>query len=156
MEKVFNEAKIIKSNNITVYVSKIADPKNFIRKLFSAHSIKQLRANFTGPNPLDADELFQKPLSRFLQAANGESGTTIIKGANLDAEVVESVSRSTAATGNDASARIQKSKSSRPETIDFKGDPLRLTYNGGSVSPDIVARDMIKAYQEIRHGEKDA
>jgi hypothetical protein len=117
IEKLFKNTEIIKNNNIEVKIDYLRDPESFIKHLKSAYAIKKFTATFTGPNPLDADELFQRPMSVYLQKANGEKGKTIIQGDDLDNDVLHEVSVSVAATGNDASANIVESKQEKRKTI---------------------------------------
>ncbi|OQK17161.1 hypothetical protein AU255_04475 [Methyloprofundus sedimenti] len=105
--KLFENTNIIKEHGIEVRVDMIPDPDGFIKKLQSAYSIKRFKASFTGPNPVDADELFQKPLSVYCKEINGDYGNVEVVGEYLNEDNIEAVAKSTAATGNTASARIQ-------------------------------------------------
>ncbi|WP_146135151.1 hypothetical protein [Neisseria iguanae] len=89
-----------------------------------AYKLFRFTITFRGPNPFDADEYFQKPLSVYLSAANGQKGRTIIDGDDLNGDVLTEVTKSSAATGNEASARIQKSPKQKATTI----NPERWSY----------------------------
>ena len=150
IQSIFRKVDIISSNNITLLISKLRDPHDFIYKIRNAYAIKQLRATFTRPNPFDSDEKFQKPSEKALLAINGEEGLTIFKGSNLDPEVVESISRSTASTGNIAKAKVQQKPNSRAKTISIKGDAYSMVYEGETTYPEQIYNDMIDAYKKIR------
>lgn len=96
IKELFNIADVIKQSDVEVKISYIPDPDDFIDKIQAAYSIKKFRATFTGPNPVDADEVFQKPLSVYCQAMDGDSGSVEVVGNDLDADTAEAVSRSTA------------------------------------------------------------
>ena len=153
LQSVLRKVRIVSENNLLLTISKISDPKDFVSKIREAYAVKQLQATFTRPNPFDADEKFQKPSSALLLAVNGDEGKTIFKGKNLDMDVVESISRSSVATGNVAKARILKKPNSHLTTISTRGDPYSLSYNAKFVDPETVYKDMICVYEEIRDGK---
>jgi hypothetical protein len=113
IEELLSTAKAIIENGVTVEVVPIPDPEDFLRALASAYRVFRFSATFRGPNPFDADEHFQKPLAVYLSAAGGEKGKAQIQGDDLNRDVLQEVTRSTAATGNEASARIMRAKSQR-------------------------------------------
>jgi hypothetical protein len=110
---------------LAVEIVPIPDPEDFLASLNDAYAVSKFSATFRGPNPFDADEHFQKPLSVYLSSANGEKGKAQIQGEDLNREVLQAVTRSTAATGNEASARIRKTKSQKFTTINLRGDPIK-------------------------------
>ncbi|MBF4339166.1 hypothetical protein EAY42_29205, partial [Vibrio anguillarum] len=103
---LFEKSETVINTGAEVKVNFIPDPQGFIQKIRGAYAIKSFKATFTGPNPVDADELFQKPLSVYAQQIGAQTGALEVKGEALNEEVVESVAKSTAATANTASARI--------------------------------------------------
>jgi hypothetical protein len=140
-------------NEITVEVPPIRDPRSFLEEIAAAYRVTRFTASFKGPNPFDADELFQKPLSIYLSAASGSAGKTQIKGENLNKEVVQEVARSSAATGNEASARITPAKSQPQVTINLSGDAVKRSYDDAKHDPQEVLKDMKKLYHQIRADE---
>ena len=155
LQELLSTAEIVRRNEIEVSVSPIPDPDGFLRAIKKAHAVTSFTAYFTGPNPTDADELFQKPLSVYLSTAGGSSGRTIIKGADLDREVVGSVARSVASTGNQASARIKDSAGIKPRTIHLKGDNVKLRYADDDHSLEESSRDLAKMYARVRSDAGD-
>lgn len=153
VEQLLSKAKIVKNNDILVEIRPIPDPDGFLRSLDSAFKVFSFSATFRGPNPFDADEHFQKPLSVYLSAADGEKGKTTISGNDLNRSVLREVTRSTAATGNEASARIQKSRQQKPITINLRGDPIKRKYDEEDHKPETVLTDLTDQYSRVRRHE---
>lgn len=151
IEKLLSLNSGIFQNEIRVEISPIPDPEGFIRQLSKASLITRFTASFGGPNPFDADEYFQRPMSVYLSSARGEEGNTTIKGENLDNDTLVEVAKSTAATGNKASARIKRYKSSKPETIHLEGDPVKRRIDLGRFSLENVLEQFLKIYHDIRN-----
>lgn len=141
----------ILKNDVRVEIGPIPDPDGFLRQLSKAHQISRFTATFGGPNPFDADEYFQRPMSVYLAAGKGEEGSTTIKGESLDNETVTEVAKSTAATGNEASARIKRFKNSKPETIHLKGDPVKRRIDLAKIELKDVLKMFLKIYDNIRN-----
>lgn len=136
-------------SGIDIRVDVIPDPEDFLDKLRSAYSIRKFRATFTGPNPVDADELFQKPLSVYAQSMGASSGTLEVVGEALNEEVAESVAKSTAATGNTASARVIPSKGTKAKNIKMKGDAVVVTVEDNATSSQVLEQ-MHAEYMRVR------
>lgn len=132
-----------------VRIDVIPDPEDFLDKLRGAYSIRKFRATFTGPNPVDADELFQKPLSVYAQNMGASSGTLEVTGEALNEEVAESVAKSTAATGNTASARVVPYKGNKPKNIKMKGDAVVVIVEEGATSAQVLKK-MHEEYSRVR------
>ena len=151
LEKLLSQNTDIFKNEIRVEVSAIPDPEGFIRQLSKASLITRFTASFGGPNPFDADEFFQRPMSVYLSSARGEEGNATIKGEKLDNETLVEVAKSTAATGNKAFARIKRYKSSKAETIHLEGDPVKRRIDLGLVSLENVLDQFLNIYHNIRN-----
>jgi hypothetical protein len=126
IQKLLARTSVVTDHEVTVRVDLIPDPESFLEKLFSAYAVKRFKAEFTGPNPIDADEVFQKPMSYYCQQLGAEQGSVAVKGEALNDEAVASVAKSTAATGNSASALIQTAEGSRSISISFKRDARKV------------------------------
>lgn len=153
IEKLLAKTDVVFHNDITVEIAPIPDPEGFIRALSTAYRVTSFAATFKGPNPFDADEFFQKPLSVYLSAARGNKGKAQIQGADLDREVLQEVSRSTAATGNEASARINRTKRQKAITINLRGDPVKRRYDEAEHDPRAVLADLTQLYNRVRTNE---
>lgn len=150
LEELLSLADVIKRNEVSIEIAPIPDPEDFIRTLNGAYRVMRFSATFHGPNPFDADEHFQKPLSVYLSKANGQKGRTLIQGDNLNREVLQSVARSTAATGNEASARIVRRRSERPTTVNLKGDPVKRRYAEDEQNHEGILEDLTILYRRVR------
>lgn len=154
LEQLLSLSKSVADHNCSVEVAPIPDPEGFLRALHSAYRVTRFSATFHGPNPFDADEHFQKPLSVYLSSANGRKGRAQIQGEDLNREVLHAVTKSTASTGNEASARISKTKSQRPITINLKGDPLKRRYTEDEHEPRVVLADLTQVYHRVRSDDQ--
>lgn len=153
LEQLLSLAKIVAKNDVLVEIRPIPDPDGFLKAIDTAFKVFTFSATFRGPNPFDADEHFQKPLSVYLNAAEGTRGRTTISGADLNRRVLQEVTRSTAATGNEASARIQKSKRQKATTVNLRGDPVKRKYDEQEHRPEIVLADLTTLYLRVRRDE---
>jgi hypothetical protein len=151
LKVVLENAEAVKINEIRVIIDPISDPDGFILKLQTAHSIRKFTAHFTGPNPIDADLLFQKPISVYCQAANGEKGKVEVEGSDLNSETLIAVTHSTAASGNEVSAKITEMENQRPKKIHLRGDAVKRSYDEDNHNMELVAMDMRQEYQRIRN-----
>lgn len=124
LQELQETTAIVSETSVEINIHYIPDPDDFISKLRDAYSIKRFRATFTGPNPVDADEIFQKPLSVYCQTMNASGGAVEVTGNDLNSEAAESVARSTAATANSASATIVEQHGSRSRRIYLKKGAL--------------------------------
>ena len=150
LARLLQSTQIVIKNEIDVEIGIIPDPKGFLQRVHSAYAVKKFTATFTGPNPFDADEYFQKPLSIYAKAADAAGGKATISGEGLNKEVVEEVAKSTAATGNKASARIQDHRGKRCVTVNMSGDPVKMVYEEDSHDIAAVAEDMVEEYNRVR------
>lgn len=151
IEKMFELTKIVKDSGVEVDIDIIRDPKDFLSKIRKSYAIKKYTASFGGPNPFDADDYFQKPMSIYLKEANGKKGKTIIEGDDLDHAVVEKVTVAIAATGNDASARIQQQKGKTPVTIHLGLDTVKINIPEQKFEKEEAAEKLLETYQGVRN-----
>jgi len=151
LQRLLQSTEVARKNEIDVEIAIIPDPTGFIEHILAAYAVKKFAATFTGPNPFDADEYFQKPLSVYAKAANASKGKASIMGDDLDREVIEEVAKSSAATGNTASARVQHERGKGSVTINMSGDPIRMIYEEEEHDVQAVAVDMVDEYNRVRH-----
>jgi hypothetical protein len=107
---------------------------------------------FGEPNPFDVEKDFHKPMERLLEDADGKKGSTKISGPDLDRETLESLSRSVASVGNDASAKVRRTPSDRPLMRHLKGDPAGFAVDDEDIlgNPNRILRNLKETYQRIR------
>ncbi|SFT85340.1 hypothetical protein [Pseudomonas marincola] len=149
LRDLLSKAKTAIDTGVDVRVDVIPDPEDFLDKLRGAYSIRKFRATFTGPNPVDADEIFQKPLSVYAQSIGASSGILEVIGEALNEEVAESVAKSTAATGNTASARIVISRGNKTKNIKMKGDAVVVTVDQEATNSQVLEQ-MHEEYMRVK------
>ena len=150
VEEVLSRTSEVVENGIRVEIAPIPDPESFLREISAAYRVLMFSATFHGPNPFDADEYFQKPLSNFLAAADGDRGKTQVSGDDLNREVLQEVTKSTAATGNEATAKVQRIKGARSTKIHLSGSNLGTSYDETLHDPKIALADLQAMYQNVR------
>jgi hypothetical protein len=150
VEDLLSRTTQVRENDIRVEVSLIPDPDSFLREIEQAYSVLQFSATFHAPNPFDADELFQKPLAVYLSAADGQRGKTQIDGDDLNREVLQSVTKSSAATGNEASAKIKRIRGARAVKIHLGGSALGTSYEEEMHDPKQALEDLKGLYRHVR------
>ncbi len=150
VEELLSRTTQIIENEIRVEVAAIPDPESFLREIDQAYRVLQFAATFHGPNPFDADEYFQKPLSAYLSAADGDRGRTQIDGDDLNREVIQAVTKSTAATGNEASAKVQRVRGARAVKIHLRGSTVGTSYEEEFHDPKQVLDDLRSLYHRVR------
>ena len=149
IKNLFEKAKTVIDSGIEVRVDFIPDPENFIEKLKGAFAITKFKASFTGPNPVDADELFQKPLSVYAQEMGAEKGMLEVQGSSLNESTAEKIAKSTAATGNYATARIIEKEGGKSKPIKMGKGAVVVTVDEDS-TPDDVLSHMREEYTRVR------
>ena len=132
----------------------IPDPENFLKALDSAYQVSSFTATFSGPNPFDADAYFQRPQSKLLSIAGGKRGKTQIQGKNLNREVLQALTRSTASTGNKATARVRKNKADKTVTIKLEGGPITVGFDKDVLNQKQVLNEISSRYQNVRAHEE--
>jgi hypothetical protein len=142
----------IKSSDAKVEIPAINDPEGFIDYLRSAAQIIQFSVDFGRPNPWDTERDFQQPMQNLLQSTQAEEGKTIIKGSGLNADRLEELTRSVAATGNNAEARIRESMESRPRRRYLRDNPVIATQEDCSSSEErfSLLESIRSIYQRVR------
>lgn len=150
VEELLSRTTQVTENEIRVEIDAIPDPESFLREIDQAYRVLQFAATFHGPNPFDADEYFQKPLSVYLSAADGDRGRAQIDGNDLNREVVQAVTKSTAATGNEASAKIQRLRGARAVKIHLRGSALGASYEEDFHDPTQALEDLRGLYRRVR------
>lgn len=149
LQSLFEQSELIILTGVEVKVDYIPDPEDFIDKIREAYSIKKFRATFTGPNPVDADELFQKPLSVYCQEIGADRGALEVQGASLNEETVEEIAKSTAATGNTATARIIQDAGGKSIPITMAGNAVVVAVDENAPTNEVI-QEMQKEYARVR------
>ncbi|MFE8072598.1 hypothetical protein QQM79_16180 [Marinobacteraceae bacterium S3BR75-40.1] len=157
LEKLLNASLYTKENGVRIEVVEIPDPEGFIAQLHSAYAVVGFKMEFGEPNPFDVEKDFHAPMEELLSETGGDKGATNIKGQDMDRDTLETLSRSVASVGNDASARVRKAQGERPTTKHLKGDPASFLVEEFGV-PENVAGILLKlrdTYRRIRRSLDD-
>ncbi|EFL52034.1 hypothetical protein DesfrDRAFT_1203 [Solidesulfovibrio fructosivorans JJ]] len=102
-------------------VDPIPNPIDFIEHLSSAFKITEFDVTFFRKNPFDFNEMLEKPLQNFLEETDGETSTAGVRSEEgLKSQPLIELTHAAAATGSDASARVQKTPELRSEKIQLK------------------------------------
>jgi hypothetical protein len=155
IEKLLQSTNIVNDTMTTVEIDSLKNPIEFISRIKNAYCIKKYTVTFGGPNPFDADEHFHKPMSIYLNEANGKEGKTIIDGDDLNSEVIVRMTRSIASTGNDATARIQDKQYEKVVTVYLKNNPAKVIVPQTELSDSLIVGKMIEAYNGVRNNENN-
>ncbi|MEO8138936.1 MAG: hypothetical protein ABI742_04775, partial [Gemmatimonadota bacterium] len=75
----------------------------------------------------DVNQLFIRPIEQLLQETEASEGSTTLKGQALREQPLEDLTRSAAATGDDAKAKLQFEQGQRPVSRSLRGDTASIT-----------------------------
>ena len=113
-------------------IDEISDPEDFIAHLRKAYAVSKFWVTFSRSNAFDVNEDFIRPMQNLLKETQAEKGKSEIKGDSLNVDHLEELTRSAAATGDNASAEIR---------LDEKGNRIRRHLRGKSVIVSIDGLD---------------
>ncbi len=158
IEGLLAKSEVAKLNQVLFQVSPIPQPDIFIRQLAEAFAIKSFTVHFTRPNPIDVEEDFLGPMERLTQKTGGSSGSTTLKGDALEADPLIQLTRSAAATGDDASATIQSTPNARLVKKFLHGQTATLTNDRIETAQEKQSfmRFLRAAYINIRGEQRNA
>ena len=152
-KQILQNSEITFHQGIVINLDPISNPKDFISAIESAYSIHNFTVSFTRPNPFDADEFFQKPMEKYLQAANGDQGKTTIKGQDLNSETLIRMTKSVAATGNDASAYLKPSQKGGIIRKALKSNPAHFSLPEHEFEEEKALGQARKLYETVRENK---
>ncbi|MDV7338596.1 hypothetical protein RYZ26_03240 [Terasakiella sp. A23] len=112
LSKLFDSSVVSKELNAVATIDPIIDPTGFIEHLNNAELISKFYFEVKHPNAFDADD-FVVPLKKLNKAGRSHYSRTILTGGNLDKEIAEGLSRSSASTGDDAGATMKLPESKK-------------------------------------------
>lgn len=152
LARLLNSAEIARTQGVTIEIGDIPDPEGFISHLQKAHSISSFWIEFSRQNPMDANEDFVKPMQKLLSASHGEKGRTEFRGNDLNEETLEELTRSAAATSNEASALMQTRPRGKKVRRYLSGNPIILQHDDliDVEKKRELLREVIEKYQSIR------
>ena len=102
------------------------DPEGFVEVIRRAERITSFYMSFNPPNPLDAEEHFERPMQKLLEAAGGKKGNVAIWGHNLKSEPLVDLSRAAARAGNPAKASVHLPDEPKEQWRSTSKEPVRI------------------------------
>jgi hypothetical protein len=147
---LLQSSEITFEDGLTILLDPISDPKDFIDALMGAYSVKSFSISFTRPNPIDVEELFQKPMEKYLEVANGAEGLTTIKGEDLNSDTLVEMAKSAATTGNDAKAKLKPTIKDKLIKKSLKSNPAHFLLSEDEFTEEIALNQVRKAYKTLR------
>jgi hypothetical protein len=146
------DSKIAKYYAAKFEIDWIRNPEDLIMHLRRAYTISRFSMTFSRPNPFDVEEDFIKPFSNFIKETQAKKGKAQVEGEDLKPQLLEDLTRSAAATGNDAAARLQVRKEQKPTTIHLRENPVFIQTD--DVSDDKQKKTFLdklrQAYRTVR------
>lgn len=136
----------VKQRKVRCLVEEIWDPESFVDQIKSCDSVVRFTSTFTGPNPIDADKFFQKPLQVYADLMKASTGKIQVNGPSLDKKMVVAAARATAATANGATARI--SKKNTLKTIPLEN--IKTSFSSESDNPVDIYNSMMERYRQVK------
>jgi hypothetical protein len=154
LERLLNVSTVARDSKARFEVSAIADPEGFVQKIRRAHAVTRFRMTFRSPNAFDVEEHFIRPQKALVALSGADRGKTEISGEDLNRDVIEELARSSAATGDDASARIRDTQAARPVAISLRGSNVlfRLPEPDEDEKREAVVTRMRFLYRKVREG----
>jgi hypothetical protein len=156
LQRLLNRTENVIEHEITCEVSPISDPNDLICYLKKSVMVKRFWISLSRPNPFDIDNDFGKPMQRVLSETGGSKAKVdITSETGLDPKRLIELTRSAAATGEDAAAFLKPAEDSKFQTMRLKGNSVTFkseVSEEGNVWSDILER-LRGLYRKIREGE---
>lgn len=151
---LLNASQGAKINSVIFKLDKILDPEEFLDLIKSAESIANFEMTLGRPNPVDADELIQKPGERYVSAINGKQAkisVTAEKGETLKADVIEDCTRSATLRGCQVTALIKFEGDEKPSRKKLEGNSVVIQITGPLTEESIpsIFEKIAKAYHDV-------
>ena len=153
--RVLNASQKAELNHLTFTLNAILDPNEFLQLIKNAKYITKFEMALSPPNPPDVEELFHKPLEKFLHEVKGNQGKVSVGGKNLNKDILEGLTRSAVSSGSEVKARIQSEDDPKPVPKNL-GENL-IIVECDELTTDEEKRRLLaaveKAYHRVRNGE---
>lgn len=155
--RLLAKSRTARERDISFELPEIKDPEDFIEHIRRAYAIRRFSLTFSPPNPFDVDQDYHAPMEKLLKETYGDDGKTSISGESLNPEVLEALARSTAASGNDAEAKIQFEHGQKPILKRLRGNPATIekeSVDSGEEKHGLLAT-LRALYDRIRHPSQE-
>jgi hypothetical protein len=152
--KLLNGSPVAEELGVRFETSALSDPEDFIQQMQRARAIIKFWITFSRPNAWDAAD-FVIPMQKLLEESNGHSGKTEIQGKDLDETRLEELTRSAAASGNNAAVVMYESEGTKVSK-QLIGNSAVLTQNELADSDDRhkLLKRMRSIYSRIRRKDQ--
>jgi hypothetical protein len=139
LARLLGASRAALDRQISFELAEIKDPEDFIENIRRAYAIKRFSVTFSPPNPFDVEQDFHAPMENLLRESYGDNGKTSVSGQNLNPELLENLARSTAATGDDAEAKIQFEQDQKPILKKLRGNPAVIDQENVDSNEDKIS-----------------
>jgi len=151
LARLFTNSEIGKYYGAEFEFDWLKNPEDLIAHIKRAYSISRFWITFSRPNPFDVED-FTKPFSQLVKEVDGRKGKAQVDGENLKTKILEDLTHSAAATGNDAAARIQLEEKEKPATMHLRENPVFIRQDDVSDEKQrrILLQKLRRTYEKIR------
>lgn len=152
LARILSEVDAARELDAAIEIREITDPTEFISYLETAEAITSFEFTIARPNAFDVNEDIVKPAQKALDELQGQSGSVKFLGESLDAEGLEEITRSMAAQGQEAKARLKMAGSARPIYRSLNQDTAVVSTDEVITSTDKINLLQLvqRKYREIR------
>ncbi|MEJ2093062.1 MAG: hypothetical protein P8X65_12795 [Syntrophobacterales bacterium] len=155
LAKLLNKSELSSRYDAHFEIFEINDPDDFITHIHKSLAVSKYWVSFTRPNAFDVNKDFLQPAEKLLEESEGDKGQILLQGDSLKADTLEELTRSAAATGNDASALLLMPEESVKVRKRLRGNPIVIMQEEITDEEDKKSL-LIKIrhrYRKVREGE---
>jgi len=124
LTRLLNQSRAADEEAAMFQIAQVDDPEGLLMHLRAAYRVSTFWVGFSRPNPFHPERDFYVPMEKLLEESQGETGKTELKGEDLNAAVLEELTRCAAATGNDAGASLQEEEGGAKVKKRLKRNPV--------------------------------
>jgi hypothetical protein len=150
--RLLNESNVSRQLHVRFEIDALSDPDEFVAQLSKAYSVTKFWFSFKRPNPIDVNKDYIKPMQLLLHESDGNEGKTELKGDTLKPEVLQDLTRSAAATGDNAGATIQFEQAGQKVRKSLRQNPVIISQDEVAEAEDKkgLLERMRSIYRRIR------
>lgn len=155
MTQVLGYADIAVRSQLRFNAQPLYDPEDFIEALRNAYAIQRFVMEFSRPNPVDEEDLIQRPLQQYLQRADGQKGKVEFSGNAMQVEPLAKLAHAAAASGDNTKALIRENAGDKLKPKSLQNNPLVIseaTPNEPSERLSFIQK-IVQSYQRIRNDD---
>jgi len=156
LNKLLNQV----DTNLSFEVFQIRDPKDFLKYIIQSHKVIKFKMWLSRPNLYDENSDYREPFQQWVEATNADVGTAEIKTKEeqgLKKDILEQMTKATAAAGNDAEATIipNEGSSSVKKTLRDSSVTFSMDHIDDQMIETLIqaANNLILKYHEVRNAQ---